>query len=102
MKLLLPIGAAVAALAVSASAQDTTVKSRTEVKADDAKVLTMTGCLRQDVTGAYKLTGGVIAHPTRYKAGGPGPPHWPGCEAPCGAPRTPRRGWLPRPAGSCR
>lgn len=61
MKLLLPIGAVVAALAVSASAQDTTVKSRTQVKADDAKVLTMTGCVRQDATGAFNLTGGMIA-----------------------------------------
>ena len=61
MKLLLPIGAVVAALAVTVSAQDSTVKSRTEVKADDAKVLMMTGCLRQDATGAFNLTGGTIA-----------------------------------------
>ena len=49
MMLLKPIAAA-AALAVTASAgaQDSTVNSRTEIKADDAKVVTMTGCLRQD------------------------------------------------------
>ena len=60
MKLLMPIGALVAAL-VSAGAQDTTVKSRTEVKADDAKVLTMTGCLRRDADGAFTLIGGMSA-----------------------------------------
>lgn len=62
MKVLMPIGAAVLALAVTASAQDTKVKSRTKIKADDAKVVTMTGCLRQDVaTGTYMLTGTMAA-----------------------------------------
>jgi hypothetical protein len=31
--------------AVSVSAQDTTIKSETRIKADDAKVMTVTGCL---------------------------------------------------------
>ena len=62
MKLLMPIGAAVVALAVTASAQDTTVRSRTKVKADDAKVMTMTGCLHQDpASGSYMLMGNMVA-----------------------------------------
>jgi hypothetical protein len=62
MRLLMPIGAAVVALAVTASAQDTTVRSRTRVKADDAKVMTMTGCLHQDpASGAFSLAGTMAA-----------------------------------------
>ena len=33
------------AAAVSVSAQDTTIKSETRIKADDAKAITVTGCL---------------------------------------------------------
>jgi len=58
MKLLIPIAAAVAALSVTVGAQDTTVKSRTKIKGDDAQVVNMTGCLRQDV-GGYALVGTV-------------------------------------------
>ena len=36
-----------------ASAQDSTIKSRTEIKADDATVYSMTGCLKQDVAGNF-------------------------------------------------
>ena len=56
--------AAVVALALSgvANAQDSTVKSRTNIKADDARVMSMTGCLRQEVgTGVYTLDGTVAA-----------------------------------------
>jgi hypothetical protein len=36
------------------------VKSRTEIEADEAQVVSMTGCLRQDVsTGTYMLVGTV-------------------------------------------
>jgi hypothetical protein len=50
------------AVGVTASAQDTTVKSRTDIKADEADVVSMTGCLRQDAsTGAYMLVGTVDA-----------------------------------------
>ena len=60
MKLLIPIGAAVAALSVTVGAQDTTIKSRTKIKGDDARVVSMTGCLRQDV-GGYALVGTIGA-----------------------------------------
>jgi hypothetical protein len=50
--------AIVAALAVPMSAQDTTVKSKTKVDADDAKVVTMTGCLQASASGdVFTLTG---------------------------------------------
>lgn len=46
------------ALVVSANAQDTTVKSKTKVDADDAKVVTMTGCLQAGTSGdLFTLTG---------------------------------------------
>jgi hypothetical protein len=54
--------AIVAAVAVSTSAQDTTIKSKTKVDADDAKVVTMTGCLQAGTTGdMFTLTGAKAA-----------------------------------------
>jgi hypothetical protein len=51
-----------AALAAPAVAQDSKVKSRTDIKADDAKVISMMGCLRNDaVTHSYTLVGTVTA-----------------------------------------
>jgi hypothetical protein len=65
MRLLFPIGAAVAALAVTVSAQDTTVKTRTQIEADDAKVMSMTGCLRHDAaTDTYSLIGAIASSAT--------------------------------------
>jgi hypothetical protein len=44
------------------SAQDTSVKSRTKIDGDEAQIVSMTGCLRHDVsTGAYMLAGTVDA-----------------------------------------
>jgi hypothetical protein len=43
--------AAATAFAADALAQDTTIKSRTEIDADDAKVMTMTGCLQTGPSG---------------------------------------------------
>ena len=60
----LTIYSAVVLLAVGTtlSAQDTTVKSRTKVEGDEAQVVSMTGCLRQDVqTRAFMLVGAVDA-----------------------------------------
>jgi hypothetical protein len=63
MRLAIPVTfALVAGLSVAAGAQDTTVKSRTNIKADDAQVVSMTGCLRQDaVTHGYTLEGTMAA-----------------------------------------
>ena len=62
MKVLMPIGAVAVALTVTLNAQDSKVTSRTEVKADDAKVIMMTGCLYRDAaTGSYSLMGTVAA-----------------------------------------
>jgi hypothetical protein len=50
------------ALGVTVSAQDTTVKSRTKIDADEAQVVSMKGCLRQDAaTGQYLLVGSIEA-----------------------------------------
>ena len=50
------------AVGTTLSAQDTTVKSRTKIEGDEAQVVSMTGCLRQDVqSGAYMLVGTVDA-----------------------------------------
>jgi hypothetical protein len=58
MNRFIPACAFVAAFAVTTSAQDTTVKSKTTVDADDAKVVTMTGCLQAGATGdVFMLTG---------------------------------------------
>src|SRR4030095_1924983 len=44
------------------SAQDTSVKSRTKIEGDEAQIVSMTGCLRQDAsTGAYMIAGTVDA-----------------------------------------
>ena len=48
------------------SAQDTSVKSRTKIEGDEALIVSMTGCLRQDVsTGAYMVAGTVDAEGER-------------------------------------
>lgn len=59
--ILLAVGAPV-------SAQDTSVKSRTTIEADEAQVVSMTGCLRQDPsTRAYMLVGTVDAAGERLR-----------------------------------
>ena len=58
MKFSVPTLALAAALTVPVTAQDSTVKSRTNIKADDARVVSMTGCVREDpITHAYSLAG---------------------------------------------
>lgn len=60
MRLVIPVAIAVAALSVPLSAQDSKVKSRTNIKADDATVTSMTGCLGQELaTGVYTLNGTI-------------------------------------------
>ena len=60
MRLLFPVTMMVGVLSIALSAQDSTVKSRTNIKADDATVTSMTGCLGQDVaTGVYTLNGTI-------------------------------------------
>jgi hypothetical protein len=62
MRRMMTTCALVAAAAVAAGAQDTTVKSRTEVKADDATVVSLTGCLKQASPGGpFMLTGTMAA-----------------------------------------
>jgi hypothetical protein len=61
MKLTMHTAVVLLALAVTASAQDTTVKSRTRIDADEAQVESMRGCLRQAAAGRYTLIGSVEA-----------------------------------------
>jgi hypothetical protein len=62
MRLLIPFAASVLAVAVTAMAQDTTVKSRTTIDVDEGHAVTLSGCLRQDaVTRRYTLQGTMAA-----------------------------------------
>ena len=62
MRRFIPSCAIVAALTAGLAAQDSTVKSRTDVETDDAIAVSLTGCLRQDaITGRYTLAGTVAA-----------------------------------------
>jgi len=55
------IGCAVAlSMTLVASAQDSTIKSKTEIKADDASVVSMTGCLKRDVAGNFTVFGTAV------------------------------------------
>ena len=66
--------AAACAFAVAVSAQDATVKTKTKIEADDAKVITMTGCLSKApagdlfvLAGATKLKGDDMASRSKTK-----------------------------------
>jgi hypothetical protein len=74
MKRLIPACAIAVALAVSAYAQDTTVKSKTKVKADDARTVILKGCLQQGnegetftLTGATKIVGEDLEAKSKVK-----------------------------------
>ena len=57
------LGACAVALSMTlvASAQDSTIKSKTKVKADEASVFSLTGCLQRDVAGNFTLFGTAVA-----------------------------------------
>jgi hypothetical protein len=58
MRLAFPVAIAIATLSAALGAQDTKVRSRTNIKGDDATVTSMSGCLRQELaTGVYILDG---------------------------------------------
>lgn len=48
------------AMTIVVSAQDSTVRSRTEITTDDAKVFSMTGCLQRDAGGNFTLHGTAV------------------------------------------
>jgi len=63
MKRWIPTCALAAALAATVHAQDSTSTTRTQVKADDAKAITATGCLVSGVVpGSFALRGAITAH----------------------------------------
>jgi len=66
--------AAAMCFAVSLSAQDATVKTKTKIDADDAKVITMTGCLSKApsgdlfvLAGATKMSGDEMKSKSKTK-----------------------------------
>lgn len=66
--------AAACAFAVAVSAQDATITTKTKIEADDAKVITMTGCLSKApagelfvLAGATKLKGDDMASTSKTK-----------------------------------
>jgi hypothetical protein len=62
MKRLISTCAIAVAYAVAAHAQDSTSTTRTQVKADDAKAVTATGCLVAGATpGSFALKGAITA-----------------------------------------
>jgi Rieske Fe-S protein len=61
MKRLIPTLAIAAALATGVHAQDSKTTTRTQVKADDAKAITATGCLVAAAPGAFALRGAITA-----------------------------------------
>ena len=62
MKRWIPTCAIAAALAAGVHAQDSTSTTRTQVKADDAKAITATGCLVSGLApGSFALRGAVTA-----------------------------------------
>ena len=62
MRLTIYSAVVLVAVGTTLSAQDTSVKTRTKIEGDEAQVVSMTGCLRQDVqTGAFMLVGAVDA-----------------------------------------
>jgi len=61
MQRFIPIGALLVVMTATAGAQDREVRTRTTVEADDALVVSLTGCLRQDVPGTFTLIGTMAA-----------------------------------------
>ena len=53
----IPAIAVVLGIAASAGAQDSTTRSKTKVSADDARTITLTGCLERGTGNAFQLRG---------------------------------------------
>jgi hypothetical protein len=60
MKQMITAAALALGIAASAAAQDTTVKSKTKVEADDARAVTLTGCLQQTPASVFTLRGTAV------------------------------------------
>jgi hypothetical protein len=54
---IIPVVAVALGMAVSAAAQDSTVRSKTKVSADDARTITLTGCLARESADLFTLRG---------------------------------------------
>jgi hypothetical protein len=60
MKQMITAAALALGIAATAAAQDTTVKSKTKVEADDARAVTLTGCLQQTPASVFTLRGTAV------------------------------------------
>jgi hypothetical protein len=60
MKQTITAAALALGIAATAAAQDTTVKSKTKVEADDARAVTLTGCLQQTPANLFTLRGSAV------------------------------------------
>ena len=59
MHRIIPVAALALGMAVSAAAQDNTVKSKTKIKADDARAITLVGCLDRGPGSAFTLQNAI-------------------------------------------
>jgi hypothetical protein len=59
MHRIIPVAALALSIAVSAAAQDNTVKSKTKVKADDARAITLVGCLDRGPGNVFTLQNAI-------------------------------------------
>jgi hypothetical protein len=59
MKLMIPLLTMVIGAGAWAGAQETTTTTKTEVSADDARTITLTGCLRQPSANLFTLRGTI-------------------------------------------
>ncbi len=60
MHRIIPVAALALGMAVSAAAQDNTVKSKTKIKADDARAITLVGCLDRGPGSAFTLQNAIV------------------------------------------
>ena len=60
MRRILSACAVAMTMSVAASAQDSTTRTRTDIKTDDAKIFSMTGCLQRDAAGNFTLHGTAV------------------------------------------
>jgi hypothetical protein len=61
MRRILSACAVALSFSIAVSAQDSTVKSKTKIKTDEASIYSMTGCLHRDVAGNFTLYGTAVA-----------------------------------------
>ena len=59
MHRIIPVAALAVGMAVSAAAQDSTVRSKTKVSGDDARAITLIGCLERGSGNVFTLKNAI-------------------------------------------